>query len=209
VSATPSTAGADLHLASRSPRRAELLAQLGIRFEVLPADVDETMLPRESPGAYVARLSVDKARAGVAARGAATPLPVLAADTAVVCGRRVLGKPRDREDALAMLDALSGREHLVITGVSLAHAAGIATRASTSRVRMRRITEAERLAYVDTGEPFDKAGAYAIQGLAAIFVEQLTGSYSGVMGLPLHETAALLSMAGIEPLAAMARRRRG
>ncbi len=190
----------ELYLASRSPRRAELLTQIGVRFEILDAEVDETPRPGEAPEAYVLRVSEDKARGGVAARGARAPRPVLAADTAVVCDGRVLGKPADRAEALAMLAALSGREHRVMTGVALAADGRIETRTSVSRVRMRAIDEAERRAYVDTGEPLDKAGAYAIQGRAAIFVEALSGSYSGVMGLPLYETAELLAAAGVAVL---------
>ncbi len=192
----------ELYLASRSPRRAELLAQIGVRFEILDVEVDESPRPGEAADAYVVRVSEDKARAGVGALGSRAPRPVLAADTAVVCDGRVLGKPADRADALAMLAVLSSREHRVMTGVALAEGPRMETRLSVSRVRMRAIAEAERRAYVDTGEPLDKAGAYAIQGRAAIFVEALEGSYSGVMGLPLHETAALLAAAGIPVLPA-------
>jgi len=174
-----------------------LLSQIGITAEVVTADVDETPLPGESPERYVRRLAIAKAEAvyqGLRVQGGG---PVLGADTAVVAGGSILGKPRDREEALAMLGLLSGRTHRVLTGVALIDG-GVHFRLSDSRVSFRPLSAAEATAYWETGEPADKAGAYAIQGLGAVFVSGLEGSYSGVMGLPLFETAELLSLAGIE-----------
>jgi nucleoside triphosphate pyrophosphatase len=183
-----------LRLASASPRRRELLAQIGVPHSVKAAHIDESRKPSESAHEYVLRLAKEKAEA--IWRDAAN-LPVLAADTTVVLDEEIFGKPRDRDDALQMLAALSGRTHDVLTAVALATTEGITTCLSESKVRFRKITEEERLAYWSTGEPRDKAGAYAIQGLGAIFVESLVGSYSGVMGLPLFETAELLRAAKV------------
>jgi len=183
-------------LASASPRRRELLAQLGVPHEVLVVEVDETPLPGEEPAALARRLARAKAIAGRMRAGGARP--VLGSDTVVAVDARIFGKPRDRDDALAMLAALSGREHRVLTAVALAlpDAAGTTSEAlSETRVRMRSIAPAEAAAYWATGEPAGKAGAYAIQGLGAVFIEQIRGSYSGVMGLPLYETARLLQSA--------------
>lgn len=185
-----------LCLASASPRRRELLAQISVPHEVEPAEVDEERLPHESPRAYVLRLAREKALEVHSRRP--TEQPVLAADTAVVLEQSVFGKPRNRGDALAMLAALGGRTHEVLTAVALATPRGVATALSVSAVRLRVLTQAEQSAYWDSGEPRDKAGAYAIQGLGAVFVESLTGSYSGVMGLPLFETAQLLASVGIQ-----------
>ena len=206
-----------IHLASKSPRRRLLLDQIGVAHCVVDAPIDEARQPREPPGRYVERMACEKAQAGLAALGGARIGPVLAADTAVVLEDRVLGKPRDAEHAMEMLGVLSGRMHHVISAVALAgtcsrDAAGgllennarravgddaprVAT--SVSRVWFREIGREERRAYCTSGEPLDKAGAYAIQGRAAVFVSRLDGSYSGVMGLPLFETASLLREAGI------------
>lgn len=181
-------------LASMSPRRRELLLQIGVAHKVLAAHVDENMLADELPHAYVARLARVKALT-VRERGEA--LPVLAADTTVVLDGVLYGKPDNRADALAMLGALSGRTHEVLTAVALATERGVALRANCSAVTFRNIARAEMEAYWETGEPRDKAGGYAIQGYGAVFVASLTGSYSGVMGLPLLETAELLREAGI------------
>jgi len=188
-----------LYLASRSPRRRELLEQVGVRYTLIDVEVDERHVPGETPETYVTRVAVEKALAAGAALGDRRAR-VLAADTAVVLDGTPLGKPRDAADAMRMLAALSGREHRVLSAVALAHDGGCHTALSESRVRMRPVDARERAAYVATGEPLDKAGAYAIQGLAAVFVEHLEGSYSGVMGLPLFETARLLASAGIEVL---------
>jgi septum formation protein len=185
-----------LILASQSPRRRELLDQAGIAHRVLPVAVDEAHLPGEVPAVYVERLARAKALAGLAAAGAG---PVLGADTAVVLDDAVLGKPADRDDALAMLARLSGRSHAVLTAVALATADAIACRLSVSHVTFRALSRHEIEAYWTTGEPADKAGGYAIQGRAALFVTRLEGSYSGVVGLPLFETAELLREAGLAP----------
>ena len=184
---------ARIYLASGSPRRRELLRQIGVGYRRLPVAVDETPLPDEPPAAYVARLAVAKARAGVEAiRRRSTGWPVLGADTAVVVDGAILGKPRDRDEGLAMLALLSGREHAVLSAVSLATPTRHAVKVQESRVRFRGLSPAECAAYWASGEPADKAGGYGIQGRAAAFIAELRGSYSGVMGLPLFETAELL-----------------
>jgi septum formation protein len=190
-----------LYLASASPRRRELLAQIGVQCRVVPVDLDESPAPGEPPDAYVRRLALDKARAALILLGKVDGPLILAADTVVVAGTQVLGKPRDVGDAAAMIRRLAGREHRVLSGVALIGPGPQERSAvSESRVRMRPIDEEEIAAYWATGEPIDKAGGYAIQGRAAVFVEALAGSYSGVMGLPLFETAALLAAAGLDPL---------
>ena len=187
-----------LLLASASPRRSALLTQIGVAHRVAAADVDESALPHESPQALVQRLAHSKAQAGVAM---SQGLPVLGADTIVVLDGLVFGKPRDGAEAQAMLLALAGREHEVYSAVTLLDAQRTAHHAlSRSLVRLRAISPAEALAYWHSGEPQGKAGAYAIQGLAALFVQSLQGSYSGVMGLPLYETSGLLQAAGIAVL---------
>jgi septum formation protein len=159
--------------------------------------VDEAVLPGEVPLGYVARLAAAKAEAGWDRSRDAHEVPVLAADTAVVLDGRILGKPADREDAEGMLRQLSGRTHEVLTAIALRTALGVQSRISRSEVTFRSIGAAEARAYWETGEPSDKAGAYAIQGCGAIFIAELRGSYSGVMGLPLFETAELLQKAGV------------
>ena len=186
-----------IYLASGSPRRRELLQQIGVTFQVIGTDLDETALPGESPVAYVSRLAQAKATAGWERSRDSGGVPVLAADTAVVLEARILGKPADMNDAIAMLLQLSGRAHQVLTAVALRTAAGLQVKVSHSTVTFRTIGASEARAYWETGEPSDKAGAYAIQGYAAVFISDLKGSYSGVMGLPLFETAALLEAAGV------------
>jgi septum formation protein len=182
-------------LASISPRRRELLAQIGVSHMVAGADIDETAVPGEPPRAYVARLAREKA---LAIRRTGQQLPVLAADTTVVVDGQIFGKPRDRAHAIDMLGRLGGRTHEVLTAVALAHSQGVSERLSANTVRFRKISPQECAAYWETGEPRDKAGGYAIQGLGAVFVEALNGSYSAVMGLPLFETGELLQAAGIQ-----------
>jgi septum formation protein len=247
-----------LCLASISPRRQELLAQIGVPHVVAGADIDETVLPGEGPHDYVARMAREKAlaiwsrgpevapfgprskapqatfdnrtrRPEVAPFGPRSKapqatfdnrtrgpevapfgprseaLPVLAADTTVVLDDIIYGKPRDRSDGIAMLGELSGRTHEVLTAVALADERGVALRLSASAVRFRKLTLEECAAYWETGEPSDKAGGYAIQGFGAVFIESLNGSYSGVMGLPLFETAELLRAAGVPYWAAAVR----
>ena len=177
-----------------SPRRRELLAQIGVPHAVVAAHVDESLQPHEPPADYVARLARLKAET-VRRRGEV--LPVLAADTTVVLDGTVYGKPQDRADELTMLAALSGRTHQVLTAVALATGRGVAVRVNCSSVTFRDIGREEMEEYWQTGEPRDKAGGYAIQGYGAVFVTGLSGSYSAVMGLPLCETAELLRAAGI------------
>ena len=185
-----------LHLASASPRRRELLQQIGVPHRLVSAPIDESVLPGELPVAYVERLARAKAAAGLAVLGGEDAC-VLGADTAVVLDGRILGKPADRAEGLAMLAALSGRSHKVLTAVAVCDHGRCAARVVSSRVHFRTLSTAEREAYWASGEPQDKAGGYAIQGLAAIFVERLEGSYSAVVGLPLAETAELLGGFGI------------
>ena len=186
-----------VYLASGSPRRRELLQQIGVSFRVVSTAVDETVLPGEAPAAYVERLAAAKADDGWDRSRDAAGTPVLAADTAVVLDGRILGKPSNREDAERMLRQLSGRTHEVLTAVALRTADGLQSRISRSEVTFRPLIAGEAQAYWETGEPADKAGAYAVQGRAAIFISDLRGSYSGVMGLPLFETAELLGSAGL------------
>ena len=186
-----------VYLASGSPRRRELLQQIGVRFRLVAAAVDETARSAEPAAAYVLRLAASKAEAGWHASGGGRDAAVLAADTAVVVDGKILGKPADRDDAQAMLRQLSGRTHEVLTAVALRTAAGLQSRISRSEVTFRPIGVAEARAYWETGEPRDKAGGYAIQGRAAVFIAGLRGSFSGVMGLPLYETAQLLGDAGV------------
>ncbi|WP_275627592.1 Maf family protein [Pseudomonas sp. 273] len=182
-----------LYLASSSPRRRELLTQIGLSFHLVSGNIDETPEDGETPAAYVERLARGKALAGLTMLAQRPDVCVLGADTAVVLDGRILGKPADREDSLAMLRALSGRQHQVLTAVAVADRDRCEVRVVASTVSFRRIGEAEAQAYWATGEPQDKAGGYAIQGLAAIFVNRVEGSYSGVVGLPLCETAELLA----------------
>jgi septum formation protein len=182
-----------LHLASTSPRRREILAALNLDFTVVHVDVDETPLVDEVPDDMVLRLAVAKAEAVAPGPGHLS----LGADTAVVVDGRILGKPADEADCLAMLAALSGRGHRVVTGVALASVDLTRTVLSETKVYFRKISRDEALAYWQSGEPCDKAGAYAIQGLGGAFVERIEGSYSGVVGLPVFETVALLNEAGL------------
>ncbi len=183
---------ADIYLASNSPRRSALLGQAGIAFRQLQVDVDESRRSdEESPEVYVLRLALEKARAGWQQVAGSAPLPVLGADTVVAVDDVLYGKPRDRADAIAMLEELSGATHRVLTGVALVDDRE-ATRLSYSSVTFREMTRQEIERYWDSGEPVDKAGAYAIQGRGAVFIEHLEGSYSGVMGLPLFEVADLM-----------------
>lgn len=187
-----------LYLASQSPRRRELLKQLGITFEVVDVEVLEERVAGETPRAYVDRVARDKARAGAHTTMLRDPQAVvLGADTEVVLANRVFGKPADADDAAAMLHVLSGRTHTVVSVVCCAWRGNVEVLASESQVTFATLTAAEITRYVATGEPHGKAGAYAIQGRAAAFIRHLAGSYSGVMGLPLFETAALLRRAGV------------
>lgn len=183
-----------IRLASASPRRSQLLRQIGVLHEVRPVDLDESRRAGESPRDYVLRLAREKASAGAAVGG---KLPVLAADTTVAVDEEIFGKPQDEDDGVRMLAALSGRSHAVLTAVALAIEGRVETAISETRVTFRALGEAECRKYWVSGEPVDKAGAYAIQGFGAVFISRLEGSYSGVMGLPLCETAMLLDAAGV------------
>jgi len=189
--------GPQIYLASRSPRRQELLRQVGVRFETLPADVPERRQPGQSPADYALVMALAKARAARA--GASRPLPVLGADTDVVIDDEILGKPAGRDEALAMLARLSHRTHQVFSSVAVVLDGRAETALSVTRVTFGAIAPEQARAYWDTGEPADKAGAYAIQGFGAQFVREIHGSYSGVVGLPLYETLELLGRFGVAP----------
>jgi septum formation protein len=187
-----------IYLASRSPRRQELLAQIGVTFEVVEADVDESVLDNESPRAYVERLARAKAEAGwqQVERTHRPPAPVLGADTTVTVDGRILAKPADGREAAEMLAALSGRLHEVLTAVALKLGPRLESAVSVSEVRFKELSAEEIASYIATGECDDKAGAYGIQGHAGVFVKHINGSYTGVMGLPLYETVELLKLFG-------------
>jgi septum formation protein len=197
-----------IYLASRSPRRRELLAQVGVRFEMLffrdgarrDDDTDEAVRPGETPDDYVLRVTRQKATAGwerVLMRRGLRRMPVLAADTTVALANEIFAKPADRDDAIQMITALAGTQHRVYTAVAVALEGRIETALNVSLVTFSPLSDERIRAYVDSGEPFDKAGAYAIQGRAGAFVERLEGSYTGVMGLPLFETTRLLRQFGV------------
>jgi septum formation protein len=186
-----------IYLASASPRRRELLEQIGVPFRALPSGVAEDLSRGERPEAYVTRIAAEKADQIWGRVAGDEPAPVLAADTAVVVDDEILGKPLDEAEALAMLRRLSGRSHTVLTAIAMRWQSERDAVVSSSEVRFRATTEAERKAYCRSEEPYDKAGGYAIQGRAALFVEHLSGSYSSVMGLPLCETATMLSRFGL------------
>ncbi|MBK1674379.1 septum formation protein Maf [Ectothiorhodospira shaposhnikovii] len=184
-----------LILASASPRRRELLDQIGVAWQAHPVDVEEIPLAGESPEDFTLRMAVTKARS--AHDAVPGHLPVLGADTVVSIDGDILGKPRDREDALDMLGRLSGRTHEVLSAVALLYQGCCHQALSTTRVRFRDLSPADMDAYWASGEPADKAGAYGIQGLGALFVAHIEGSYSGVVGLPLFETGELLRRCGL------------
>ena len=185
-------------LASASPRRRELLDQIGVSYDVMPVDIDESIQSGETEKDYVQRLAMEKALTGFNRQG--TEQPVLGSDTIVVIGHKILGKPENKKQGLAMLSALSGQQHQVMTAVAMVNAEHRACLLNISRVSFRVLSEAEIQHYWNTGEPADKAGGYGIQGLAAQFIQRLDGSYSAVMGLPLFETAQLLDKFGIQLL---------
>ncbi len=193
-----------LHLASKSPRRRELLAKLGLDFGVLDLDLPETPAPGEPPDDYVRRVAREKAGAGLLLVVGQPGAVVLGADTEVILDGRVYGKPADAADAAQMLRSLSGRTHRVVSAVSVVDAGRELQAMSVSEVRFAALSEDDIADYLDTGEWAGKAGAYAIQGRAQAFIAHLSGSYSGVMGLPLHETAGLLREIGAMPARAVA-----
>ena len=195
-----------VYLASQSPRRSQLLTQLGVRHELLLPDAHEdaegleAVRPGEAPAAYVKRvtgLKLDAAVARLARRGL-PPAPILCSDTTVALGRGIYGKPDDAKDAARMLAELAGSEHRVLTAVAVQHKKRRFEALSDSKVRFAELTRTQIQRYVATGEPLGKAGAYAVQGRAASFISHIRGSYSGIMGLPMFETAQLLRVCGVE-----------
>jgi septum formation protein len=194
-----------VYLASASPRRRELLTQIGVQWSLLPTEVDESSRPVEDPVVYVTRLALAKARDALARVPVGHPAPVLAADTAVVARGELLGKPAGEADCRRMLSLLSGTVHEVFSAVAVISSRGESTALNCTEVVFREISDEEISAYWASGEPADKAGAYGIQGIGAIFAREIRGSYSGVMGLPLFETAALLAQHGMAPLVAPGR----
>lgn len=187
-----------IYLASRSPRRCELLSQIGVAQEQLCVEVDETPVDGEAAEQYVIRMALEKARAGRDSLSV-VDCPVLGADTAVVLDGEIFGKPRDQANACSMLMRLGGRVHQVMSAVALVDGVREASQLCVSHVSFREISESEARAYWQSGEPTDKAGGYGVQGIGALFVKHLEGSYSGVMGLPLFEAAALLRDFGVHP----------
>jgi septum formation protein len=181
-----------VYLASRSPRRRELLSQMAVDFAVIAPDVDESVQTGEAPAMYVERIAIDKARAGLAMLAAQDKKPVLAADTAVIVEQAIFGKPVNDADARRMLKMLSGNTHKVMTAVALASPDVLLTAISVSQVSFAEMSEAQIDWYIQTGEGRDKAGSYAVQGLGALFIDHIQGSYSGIMGLPIRETGQLL-----------------
>jgi septum formation protein len=199
-----------IYLASKSPRRRELLRQIGVEFELLllrdaaprGPEVSEEVLPGEKAEDYVVRVTREKAEfaSKMMMMRRLPPRPVMSADTTVVIDGRILGKPADQSEAMDMLRALSGRTHQVLTSVALHRDDETWQTLQVSEVRIATLSEAMMRAYCATSEPYDKAGSYGIQGLASVFIEHIAGSYTGIMGLPLHETAKLLNQAGIPVL---------
>lgn len=191
-----------IYLASRSPRRGELLRQIGVDFDVLPSDVDESVHPGEAPEHYVLRLAREKAETCLRriALDRLPAMPILAADTTVCADGEILGKPENKEEACAMLRRMSDRWHSVHTGIALAWDDKVEVAISSTQVEMAPLTEAEIAAYIASGEPHDKAGSYGIQGLAGAFIRRIEGSFTGVMGLPVYEAAQLLKKAGLHVL---------
>lgn len=179
-------------LASQSPRRVALLKQMGIDCVGMPADIDETALPNELPTDYVLRLARQKALA-IVAKNPNANLPILAADTTVALGHEVLGKPENAADAVNMLKKLSGSTHQVHTAIAVVFNGNLETALNSTQVEMMVLSDAMINTYIASGEPMDKAGSYAIQGLAGCWIKKIEGSYTGVMGLPVHETAMLLA----------------
>jgi septum formation protein len=181
-----------VYLASRSPRRRELLQQMGVDFAVISADIDESVQAGESPQQYVERIAREKAQAGLSRLNGKETRPILAADTAVIVEGQIFGKPVNDDDARRMLKQLSAKPHQVMTAVALAYNGSMEQAISVSEVRFAQLSEADIDWYLATGEGQDKAGSYAVQGLGALFIEEIRGSYSGIMGLPVRETGQLL-----------------
>ena len=182
-----------IYLASKSPRRRELLSQIGVEFSVLSVEVDESVLTNETPIDYVQRVAIAKAQSGWDSLNTREQLPVLGSDTSVVLGDTIFGKPKNNDDAWRMLQQLSGRSHQVMTAVAVVNGSQIVCELNISEVSFADLSDADINWYLSTKEGVDKAGGYAVQGLAAIFIKQIKGSYSGIMGLPVRETAFLLN----------------
>lgn len=182
----------DIALASASPRRHELLSQIGVSFSVVSVDVDESLIEGEAPKDYVQRLAVAKAQAGWHIVSSQQQCPVLGADTAVIVDDKILGKPRDVDDARAMLQRLSGRCHQVMTAAAIVYQRQVLSKLNISKVCFSELSSEQIAWYISTGEGADKAGGYAVQGLAAMFIDHIEGSYSGIMGLPLRQTSLML-----------------
>jgi len=181
-----------VYLASKSPRRKELLLQIGVEFECLSADIDESVRNNEAPLDYVERIAQSKAVAGWSSNARKQEIPLVAADTSVVVGEQILGKPKSRQDAIQMLNMLSDNTHLVMTCVVVTNGLKTVNKTSVTEVKFAKLKEQQMLDYIATGDCFDKAGGYGIQGYAARFIESINGSYSGVVGLPVFETAQIL-----------------
>lgn len=187
----------DVILASKSPRRRELLSQIGVRFEVINVDIDESVKDKEEPLTYVKRVTLEKGRAGLASEQLSTienyqNKPILSADTCIILDGKVLGKPESQAHAVTMINQMVGRTHQVATAVAIVSEAYTQVEVSVSTVKFAALEQAQILRYCETGEGLDKAGAYAIQGLAGQFIESIEGSYSGIVGLPLNETSKLI-----------------
>ncbi|OHX13389.1 Maf family protein [Chromobacterium sphagni] len=195
-----STNDTRIYLASGSPRRREILEQLGLHLERIHADIDEAVLPGEDAVAYTERLAREKAAAGwrVVSEAGLPERPLLAADTTVTQDGEIFGKPEGADDARRMLRAFSGRSHQAITSVAIRQGERLLVKTSVTDVFFKELSDAEIERYLASGEPFDKAGAYGIQGRAGVFIEHIEGSYTGVMGLPVHETALLLAEFGFD-----------
>ncbi len=181
-----------VYLASKSPRRKELLLQIGVEFECLSADIDESVRNNEAPLDYVQRIAQSKAVAGWSSNARKQEIPLVAADTSVVVGEQILGKPKSKQDAIQMLNMLSDNTHLVMTCVVVTNGLKTVNKTSVTEVKFAKLKEQQMLDYIATGDCFDKAGGYGIQGYAARFIESINGSYSGVVGLPVFETAQIL-----------------
>ena len=187
-----------LYLASKSPRRRELLAQLELAFECIEGSVDESVIDSEAPQDYVERLAKAKAISGQGNVAAVqSHIPILGSDTSVVIDNQILGKPRDEQEAVAMLTRLSGRSHIVYTGVAISHNRDIKSVCCATKVYFAAMTASQINNYVATGEPMDKAGAYGIQGIGGRYIKKIEGSYTSVVGLPLYETSVLLTGCGV------------
>ncbi|MFU8616970.1 Maf family nucleotide pyrophosphatase [Neisseria sp. LACPHL-SPEC-2024-00856] len=185
-----------LYLGSNSPRRMEILTQLGYRVVKLPADIDETVRQNEDPARYVQRMAEEKNRTALTlfceTNGTMPDFPLITADTCVVSDGIILGKPRSQAEAIEFLSRLSGKQHTVLTAVCIHYRGNAENRVQTNRVVFKPLSSEEISAYVQSGEPMDKAGAYAVQGIGSIFIQSIEGSFSGIMGLPVYETVSML-----------------